>query len=182
MKMTNTSSSPDSYQQALDDFGITSLLSRLRNYSDADFDSTFMNLEEQELENLARILIGQLTQTLNGKMIVSCSNAMRHGNFNVFHCPISLEFTHSVDLPNDFAHGTPQPQFWYGDKLCLVSPSSKKKSGRVTGRLYNYAPHHGCWMWQYILWLDRSSYSTSCLVATTAWEENLEPIITDVTL
>jgi hypothetical protein len=56
--MTNTQSSPDSYQQALDDFGITQLLWRLSNYSDADFDATSMNLEQQEVESLAAILIG----------------------------------------------------------------------------------------------------------------------------
>jgi hypothetical protein len=32
------------YQQALDDFSITQLLSRISNYSDADFDTAWMHL------------------------------------------------------------------------------------------------------------------------------------------
>jgi hypothetical protein len=180
--MTNTQSSLDSYQQALDDFGITQLLSRLSNYSDADFDATSMNLEQQELESLAAILIGQLTQTLNGKLIASYFNAIRQGNLNVFHCPINLEFAQSVDLPDDFPNKALPPQFLYGDKLRLVSPSSEKESGVVIGRFYNYASHRCCWMWHYILWLDPYSCSATWLVATTAWEEDLQPIIQDETL
>ena len=180
--MTNTQSSSDSYQQALDDFGITQLLSRLSNYSDADFDAKSMNLEQQQLESLAAILIGQLAQTLNGKLIASYFNAIRQGNFNVFHCPINLEFAQSVNLPDDFPNKALPPQFLYGDKLRLVSPSSEKESGVVIGRFYNYASHRCCWMWHYILWLDPYSCSATWLVATTAWEEDLQPIIQDETL
>jgi len=180
--MTNTQSSLDSYQQALDDFGITQLLSRLSNYSDADFDATSMNLEQQQLESLAAILIGQLTQTLNDKLIASYFNAIRQGNLNMFHCPINLEFAQSVDLPEHFPNKALPPQFLYGDKLRLVSPSSEKESGVVIGRFYNYASHRCCWMWHYILWLDPYSCSATWLVATTAWEEDLQPIIQDETL
>src|SRR4028118_1982741 len=118
--MTNTQSSLDSYQQALDDFGITQLLSRLSNYSDADFDATSMNLEQQEVESLAAILIGQLTQTLNGKLIASYFNAIRQGNLNVFNCPINLEFPQAVDLPSSFPDSALTPRFLYGDKLRIV--------------------------------------------------------------
>ena len=38
------------YQQALEDFAIASLLTRLKTYSDADFDAAWMNLTQAELE------------------------------------------------------------------------------------------------------------------------------------
>ena len=59
------------YQQALDDFGITQLLAKLSNYSDADFDSAWIQPQQQELENLAAILISQLTDSINGKLIAN---------------------------------------------------------------------------------------------------------------
>ena len=57
------------YQQALDDFGIAYLLTRLKTYSDDDFDAAWMNLTQSELESLAAILIRDLTANLNGKAI-----------------------------------------------------------------------------------------------------------------
>ncbi|MEH2318827.1 hypothetical protein [Nostoc sp.] len=53
------------YQQALDDFGITELLGKLNNYSDADFDSAWIQPQQQEIETLAAILISQLTHSIN---------------------------------------------------------------------------------------------------------------------
>ena len=49
------------YQQALEDFAIANLLTRLKTYSDADFDAAWMNLTQPELESLATILIRELT-------------------------------------------------------------------------------------------------------------------------
>ncbi|MBD2016176.1 hypothetical protein H6F96_19655, partial [Microcoleus sp. FACHB-53] len=57
------------YQQALDDFGIQQLLSKLKTYSNAENEAGLMHLEEIEQESLAAILIEQLIQTLNGKLI-----------------------------------------------------------------------------------------------------------------
>src|ERR671933_555290 len=48
------------YQQALEDFVIPHLLTRLKTYCDADFDAAWMNLTQPELESLAAILIRQL--------------------------------------------------------------------------------------------------------------------------
>jgi len=154
--------------------GIRELLSKLSTYSDADFDAGFMHLEEQELESLAAILIGQLTQTLNGKLIASYLNAIRHGNLDLFNCPINLEFPQTVDLPSSFPDSALPPRFLYGDKLRIVPLGSDTESGVVIGRFYNYAAHRCRWMWCYILWLSQASFSASWLVAITAWEEDLE--------
>jgi hypothetical protein len=172
--MSDKQSFQDGYQQALDDFGIRELLSKLSTYSDADFDAGLMHLEEQELESLAAILIGQLTQTLNGKLIASYLNAIRHGNLDLFNCPINLEFPQTVDLPSSFPDSALPPRFLYGDKLRIVPLGSDTESGVVIGRFYNYAAHRCRWMWCYILWLSQASFSAEWLVAITAWEEDLE--------
>lgn len=170
----------DGYQQALDDFRIKQLLSQLKTYSDAEIEAGLMHLEEQFLENLAAILIEQLIQTLNGKLIASYLNAIRQGNKDVFNCPINLEFSQSVDLPSSFPNSAVPPRFSYGDKLRIVPLGSEKESGIVIGRFYNYAAHRCRWMWCYILWLLPGSFSASWLLATTAWEEDLEAEVEDV--
>jgi hypothetical protein len=178
--MTHQKFFQDGYQQALDDFDITQLLSQLSKYCDADFDAGLMALEEQELENLAAILIGQLIQALNGKLIASYLNAIRHGNLEVFNCPIDLEFPKAVDLPSEFPNTALPPRFLYGDKLHLISVDSDTELGVVIGRFYNYAAHRCRWMWRYILWLDKNSFSASWIVATAAWEEDLQPYVEEV--
>ena len=163
------------YQQALSDFGITELLSHLSDYEDANFNAAWMNLEEQELESLAAIFIQQLTANLKGKLIASYLNAIRHDNADVFNDPINLEFPQSVSLPLDFPNGVQTPRFLYGDQVHIVPEGGNTEWGVVIGRFYNYAPHRCCWMWRYILWLDKASLSTAWVVASTVWEEDLEP-------
>ncbi|HEY9895219.1 MAG TPA: hypothetical protein V6D34_07405, partial [Candidatus Sericytochromatia bacterium] len=75
------------YQQALEDFAIAPLLTRLKIYSDADFDAAWMNLTQPELESLAAILIRELTTNLNGKVIADYLNAIRQGSSNI---PLNL--------------------------------------------------------------------------------------------
>jgi len=168
------------YQQALDDFGIKQLLSKLNTYPDAEIEAGLMHLEEQEMESLAAILIGQLTQTLNGKLIASYLNAIRHGNLDLLNCPINVEFPQAVYLPSSFPDSALPPRFLYGDKLRIVPLDSDTESGVVIGRFYNYAAHRCRWMWCYILWLSPGSFSASWLVATIAWEEDLEAEIEEV--
>ena len=71
------------YQQAKEDFAIANLLTRLKTYSDADFDAAWMNLTQPELESLAAILIRELTSNLKGKAITDYFNAMRIGSANI---------------------------------------------------------------------------------------------------
>jgi hypothetical protein len=94
------------YQQALDDFGIKQLISKLKTYSNAELNAGLMHLEEQELESLAAIFIEQLIQTLNGKLIVSYFHAIGQGNKDLFNGPINLEFPQSANLPSSFPNGT----------------------------------------------------------------------------
>jgi hypothetical protein len=54
------------YQQALDDFGVTQLLSRIRCYSDDDFDATGARMTQPELESLAVFLILRVGANLKG--------------------------------------------------------------------------------------------------------------------
>ncbi|QSJ18325.1 hypothetical protein JYQ62_05790 [Nostoc sp. UHCC 0702] len=43
----------DADHQALDDFGITQLLTHISNYSDSEFDASKLHLTEEELESIA---------------------------------------------------------------------------------------------------------------------------------
>ncbi|MBD2016591.1 hypothetical protein H6F96_21800 [Microcoleus sp. FACHB-53] len=167
-----TTAYQDGYQQALSDFGITELLETLSNFKDADFDAHSLHLEPEELDSLAAILIGQLTASLNGKLVSGYLNAHRYGNADVFSRPITLEFPQSASLPSDFPNSTPKPRFEFGVMVVIVSPSGSEW-GIVIGRFYSYAPHRCCWMWRYILWLDSASSSAAWVVAATAWEEDL---------
>ncbi len=162
------------YQEALDDFGITDLLEKLSHFKDANFEAQWLHLEPEELDSLAAILIQQLTTSLNGKLISSYLNTIRHGNSDVFSSPISLEFPLSVSLPSNFPDGALSPRFLYGDKVRLLPVGSESEWGVVIGRFYSYAPHRCCWMWRYILWLDSASSSAAWVVAATAWEEDLQ--------
>jgi hypothetical protein len=165
--------SSHAYQQALDDFSITELLETLSNFKDADFDAHSHHLEPEELDSLAAILIAQLTASLNGKLVSSYLNAHRHGNADVFSRPITLEFPQSASLPSDFPNSAPNPRFEFGVIVVIVTPGGSEW-GIVIGRFYSYAPHHCCWMWRYILWLDSASSSAAWVVAATAWEEDLQ--------
>jgi hypothetical protein len=91
---------PNGYQQALEDFSITELLEKLSHFQDADFDARLLHPEPEELESVAALLIQQLTNNLNGKLLGSYLNAHRQGNSDVFSSPISLEFPQSLDLRN----------------------------------------------------------------------------------
>jgi hypothetical protein len=74
---------PNGYQQALEDFGITKLLEKLSHFQADDFDAQPLHPEPEELESVAALLIQQLTNSLNSKLISSYLNAHRHGNSDV---------------------------------------------------------------------------------------------------
>jgi len=166
------------YQQALDDFGITGLLLRLKNFSDANFDAAWMNLSEQERESLAVILIQGLTANLRGRLIANYLEMMRQGSKNDLTGSINLEFPPpSVDLPANFPDEAEPPRFLYGDKLRWIPVNGDSDFGTVIGRFYSFASHHCSWQWCYLIWLDKESPSAVLAVADTAWEEDLEPMV-----
>lgn len=165
------------YQQALDDFGITELLTRLNNFSDANFDAAWMNLSEQEAERLTAILIQRLTASLRGKLIASYLDMMRRGSKSEIIGSINLEFPpSSVELPAYFPNDAKPPRFLYGDKLRWIPLKGDSGFGTVIGRFYSFASHLCSWEWCYLIWLDKESPSSVWAVADTAWEEDLEPM------
>ncbi|MEH1940786.1 MAG: hypothetical protein V7L01_11280 [Nostoc sp.] len=168
----------DTYQQALDDFGITELLSRLSNFSDPDFDAAYL-VEKQELENLVAILIQRLTHSLEDNLIASYLSAIQQGKSDSLLSQINVEIPpQSIDLPSHFPN-VETPSFLYGDKLRWVSSDDRTDWGIAIGRFYSFAPHRCCWMWRYLIWLAKDSPSVAWTVADTAWEEDLEPLASE---
>ncbi|MEH2039921.1 hypothetical protein [Nostoc sp.] len=171
------------YQQALDDFGITELLAKLSKYSDADFDSTWMQLKQQEIEMLAAILISQLTSSIDGKLIADYLNVTRHSKQDIVPGLINLKFPDtSIELPANFPDAANTPRFLYGDRLRWLTAESDTDWGIVIGRFYSYALHHCCWTWCYLIWLSKDSPSASWTSADIAWEEDLEAISEETNL
>lgn len=164
------------YQQALEDFGIAQLLSLLRNYADEDFNAAWMNLEEQELENLVVLLIQRLTDNLNGKLIASYLNTIRHGDSEVLCDFITLYISpSSVDRPAN----VPTPVtgcYQEGDRVRWQTSVPNPDWGIVMGRFYAYAPHRYQWGVSYLIQLDPNSPSAAWTRTDTAWEEDLQPI------
>ncbi|MEH2253770.1 hypothetical protein [Nostoc sp.] len=165
------------YQQALDDFGITELLAKLNKYSDADFDSAWIQLQQQEIESLAAILISQLTYSINGKLIAAYLNLIRHSNQDIGPSLINLKCPDaSIELPANFPDVAKTPRFLYGDRLRWLSAESDTDWGIVIGRFYSFAGDRCCWSWCYLIWLSKESKSAAWTSADIAWEEDLEPI------
>ncbi|MEQ9370097.1 MAG: hypothetical protein RIG63_13925 [Coleofasciculus chthonoplastes F3-SA18-01] len=65
-------------QQADSELGITQLLWLIKHYSDIDFDASQMHLTDAEAHAIAQLLIQQLTESLNGKLIAGTLNTLRH--------------------------------------------------------------------------------------------------------
>ena len=68
----------DAYRQALEDFGITQLLSRIDKYRDDDFDAMRMALQKQEVESIANLLIEQLIANLKGSVLANYLYVVRN--------------------------------------------------------------------------------------------------------
>jgi hypothetical protein len=165
------------YQQALHDFAITDLLAQLQNSQ---------HITKPESEMIAALLIEQLAKDLNSRLVTSYLEAIRQGNQEVVPEPISMEYPKSTELPANFPTAAPAPRFNYGDRIRL-SPITidgqveiETDTGRCIGHYYAYAPHHCEWMWKYVVWLDQNSVSASWCVATSAWEDELQPLTQEV--
>jgi hypothetical protein len=164
-----------SYQQALCDFGIAELIETLSNFCDPDFDIAQMHLEEQELEQLAVLLIQQLCDSLNGKMMAGYLNVVRNADaWTITDLPrLELKpLQHPPAIPESFPHPTSAPRFLDGDSVrwLLLPDHAQTDSGIVIGRFFAFAPHRGQWEWKYLVWLK----DAFPVLADTAWEEDLE--------
>ena len=165
----------NTYQQALDDFGVTDLMSHISNYADEDFNAAVMNLEEQELESLAAILIQRLISSLNGKAIANYLNAIRHGDSHVIFDPTHWEIPSlSMHLPDNFPDGV-KPRYAEGDRIRWRTLTNTTDWGIAIGRFYAYARHRCQWAVCYLVKLDRNSPSAAWVAVDTAWEDDLEP-------
>ncbi|MGB7444470.1 MAG: hypothetical protein WA919_25680 [Coleofasciculaceae cyanobacterium] len=167
-----------SYQEALDDFGITELLLRLSGYNDVDFNASKMNLEPQELASLATILIERLSQNLTGKLIASYLNAIRHGESEVLADPIPQGISLASNSQSVDFSSLATPCYQEGDRIkwCSIDPEDQETDwGIVIGRFYAYAQHRSQWVVCYLIKLDPNSPSAAWTVTDTAWEEDVEP-------
>ncbi|HEY9829341.1 MAG TPA: hypothetical protein V6D26_02095, partial [Stenomitos sp.] len=122
---TDSPTYENGYQQAIEDFAIAHLLTRLKTYSDADFDAVWMNLTQPELESLAAILIRQLIANLSGKALAGYLNALRHGSTDIPPSLVHLAFpSSSIDLPTQFPD-VQTPRYSDGDRLRWIPESDK---------------------------------------------------------
>jgi hypothetical protein len=176
--VSDRSSDPSaSYQQALCDFGITELIETLSNFCDPDFDAARMHLEEQELENLATLLIQQLCVSLNGEMMAGYLNVVRNADAWITADLPKLDLKrlqHLLVLPESFPHQISSPRFLDGDSVrwLLLPNYAQTDSGIVIGRFFAFAHHRGKWEWKYLIWLK----DNSLVLTDTAWEEDLESL------
>ncbi len=158
------------YQQALTDFAITDLLSRLSATSDA----VGGGLNPQEIETLAVILIQALTAQLNSNRLAADLDALRCNALSACNLPTSLPLpSAAIDLPTTFPDVEP-PRFLEGDRLQWIAQGEPTDWGRVIGRFYSFAHHYRRWTWCYLIWLDTDSPSAAWVRADIAWEADLE--------
>jgi hypothetical protein len=180
--VNTTASYQAGYQQALTDFAITDLLCRLKTYSDASFDATWVALTTQEIETLAVILIQALTAALEGNLLAAYLDTIRRNKFDISTTLSSLQLPlPTTDLPSTFPN-VETPRFLYGDRLRWISNHEATDWGVAIGRFYSFAPHRCCWHWYYLIWLDADSPSAAWVKADIAWEDDLEPLETEETL
>lgn len=170
------------YQQALEDFAIVNLLARIQNNSWKAQETQPMTKPESEL--IASLLVEHLSNNLDSQLVSAYLNAMRQGSLEVLPEPLSLEYPQQTNLPANFPTSVCSPRYSEGQILRLVpinidyDQEALTDFGCCIGHYYAYAPHQCHWMWKYVVWLDRDSLSASWCVATTAWEDELEPINT----
>jgi hypothetical protein len=168
------------YQQAIHDFAITELLTKLQNFSKEKFDS--QPITEPEIELIAALLVQQLASHLDSHLVATYLKGIRQGNREIVPEPISLQYPESTELPNNFPSDTNPPRFIVGARLRLGSVpingeiETETDTGRCIGHYLAYAPHQCRWMWKYVIWLDKDSLSASWCVATMAWEDELYPV------
>lgn len=116
-----------------------------------------------------------MTSNLNGKLIASYLNAIRHGDSDVLFDPTRLEIPPpsselSDDLPNEAT-----PRYQIGDRVQWRPVDETTDWGVVIGYFYTYARHCCQWAICYFVRLDENSPSAAWTVSDTVWEEDIEP-------
>jgi hypothetical protein len=160
------------YQQALTDFAIADLLSRLGVTSD----TVGGRLNPQEIETWAVILIQALTAQLNSNRLAADLDALRCNVLSACNLLTSLPLSpDAIDLPTIFPNVEP-PRFLEGDRLQWIAQGEPTDWGVAIGRFYSFAYHYRRWTWCYLIWLDTDSPSAAWVSADIAWEADLEPL------
>src|SRR5919199_621374 len=154
------------YQQALSDFGIIDLLAKLRDLNPGRY------VEEEDQESLIAVLIQQLTNNLNSKLLDNYFQALESDLFEVLLQEIQAP---SKELPIHFKESA-IPCYKDGESLRWIPAKGGVDWGIAIGRFYAYAPHLCRWTWKYIILLDSHSPSAAWVIVDTAWQEDLEPL------
>ena len=154
------------YQQALSDFGLKEMLTKLRNLNPG------RNVEEQDQESLVAILIQQLTNNLNSKLLDNYFQALESSCFEVLLKEIQPP---SKELPIHFKENA-IPCYKDGESLRWNPAKGGVDWGIAIGRFYAYAPHLCRWSWKYVILLDSHSPSAAWVIVDTAWQEDVESL------
>lgn len=165
----NPSKALSGYQQALDDFGIISLLQKLIFLAPNEF-------KVEERESLAAMLIERLTTSLNRSLIDQCLNPMYPCHEGVISDLITTELNalpSSINLAENFSYYLSLARFVVGEKVQWKPIVEPTDWGIVIGRFYAYAQHRCRWCWKYVIWLAQDSPSSAWTIVDTAWEEDL---------
>jgi hypothetical protein len=167
------------YQRALSNFCIEDLLKKISNYSDEDFEAGLMNIEPEEVETLAVLLIQHWSSNVNGKLLGGYLNAIRHRNSEIVQNSVSYEIQlPDSGLPINFPD-VEMPHYAEGKTVRWKSVIENSDWGIVLGRFYAYAPHLCCWTWKYVVFLDSNSPSEEWCVADVAWQDDLVEVNND---
>ncbi|MFP5275168.1 hypothetical protein [Coleofasciculus sp.] len=165
----------EGYQQALQDFGISDLLGKLSTFLEKMNETQWQQIQEDEPDSIAALLIEQLTSSLQESLISAYLNAIRQGDSRgISDLPLvdSILPQASQKLTNFNI-----PQFEYGEPLRWKPLEGLVETdfGVVIGRFIKPAPHQGFqWNWKYLILLDKDSLSSTIVAADTAWEDDLE--------
>src|SRR5919202_2031499 len=119
------------YQRALSDFGIIELLAKLRDLKPG------RDVGEQDQERLIALLIQQLTNNLNSKLLDNYFQALEFDFFEVLLKEIQPP---SKELPIHFKENA-IPCYHDGEILRWIPAKGGVDWGIAIGRFYAYAPH-----------------------------------------
>jgi hypothetical protein len=136
------------------------LKTKLSNSLNSDDFNKRWYLEEPDQESLIAILIQQLTNSLNSKLLDNYLSALSDGTLELLLSEIPPP---SKALPTNFKE-TAMPCYKDGDSLRWNPACGGVDWGIAIGRFYAYAPHLCRWSWKYIIWLDSHSPSAAWVI------------------
>ncbi len=153
------------YSQALSDYAIANVLKAVQE--------AHPTISQAESSLIAALVIEQLPKAVNSNLVSRYLHAIHNAQQqDVFTAPITLEYPQSVNLPN--CSNLPLLVYNNGVKVRLTPVNGATEWGTLIGAYLAYACHRCCWMYRYVLWLDKDSPSAAWLKATCVWEDDIE--------